>query len=70
MLKVIAHCHLNGVVYCDVKPENFLYKHADHSGPLKAIDFGLSRHFTPLGRALRKPRGTAYYVAPEVMKFE
>jgi serine/threonine protein kinase len=48
-LQVIAHCHLNGIVYCDVKPENFLYLDKDHK-VLKAIDFGLSRHFTPLGR--------------------
>lgn len=52
-----------------MKPENFLYLNKDQK-ILKAIDFGLSRHFTPLGRALRKPRGTAYYVAPEVMRFE
>ena len=69
ILMVLAHCHLNGIVYCDVKPENFLYLDEEHK-VLKAIDFGLSRHFTPLGRALRKPRGTAYYVAPEVMRFE
>jgi len=67
--QVLAHCHNNGIVYCDVKPENFLYLNEDRK-VIKAIDFGLSRHFTPLGRALRKPRGTAYYVAPEVMRFE
>lgn len=69
ILSVLAHCHINGIVYCDVKPENFLYLDKKQK-VLKAIDFGLSRHFTPLGRALRKPRGTAYYVAPEVMRCE
>eukprot|EP00959_Pyramimonas_sp_CCMP1952_P350162 7336304-Pyramimonas_sp.AAC.1 len=64
VLQALAHCHLKGVVICDIKPDNFLFDKRGSEGVLKAIDFGLSRQFTP-GRPLRRAGGTAYFVAPE-----
>jgi calcium-dependent protein kinase len=65
ILAALAHCHLKGVVICDIKPDNFLFDKQGVDATLKAIDFGLSRRFTP-GRPLRRAGGTAYFVAPEV----
>jgi len=66
MLKVVAECHLNGVIHRDLKPENFLFIEED-SSTIKAIDFGLSEFFSP-GTKFTDVVGSAYYVAPEVLK--
>lgn len=67
MLKVAAECHLHGLVHRDMKPENFLFKSSKEGSPLKATDFGLSDFITP-GKQFRDIVGSAYYVAPEVLK--
>uniref|UniRef100_A0A9I9CS58 non-specific serine/threonine protein kinase n=1 Tax=Cucumis melo TaxID=3656 RepID=A0A9I9CS58_CUCME len=60
ILNVAAFCHLQGVVHRDLKPE-------DESSQLKAIDFGLSDFVKPDER-LNDIVGSAYYVAPEVLR--
>ncbi|KQK20122.1 hypothetical protein BRADI_1g52567v3 [Brachypodium distachyon] len=67
MLKVAAECHLHGLVHRDMKPENFLFKSSKEGSPLKATDFGLS-DFIRAGKQFRDIVGSAYYVAPEVLK--
>ncbi|KAL9393929.1 hypothetical protein Peur_013214 [Populus x canadensis] len=67
MLKVAAECHLHGLVHRDMKPENFLFKSTKGDSPLKATDFGLSDFIKP-GRKFQDIVGSAYYVAPEVLK--
>lgn len=67
ILNVAAFCHLQGVVHRDLKPENFLYTSKDESSQLKAIDFGLSDFVKPDER-LNDIVGSAYYVAPEVLR--
>ncbi|XP_078440698.1 calcium-dependent protein kinase 28 [Wolffia australiana] len=67
MLKVAAKCHLHGLVHRDMKPENFLFKSTMEDSPLKATDFGLSDFIKP-GRKFHDIVGSAYYVAPEVLK--
>ncbi|CAA6673489.1 unnamed protein product [Spirodela intermedia] len=77
MLKVAAKCHLHGLVHRDMKPENFLFKSTKEDSPLKATDFGLSDFIRPglpgktdpfLSQRFRDIVGSAYYVAPEVLK--
>ena len=65
MLRALAHCHLKGVVLCDVKPDNFLFDRKGHDAVLKAIDLGLSRRFTP-GQALRRAAGTVRHTPPSL----
>ncbi|XP_022741962.1 calcium-dependent protein kinase 28-like [Durio zibethinus] len=67
MLKVAAECHLRGLVHRDMKPENFLFKSTREDSPLKATDFGLSDFIKP-GKRFPDIVGSAYYVAPEVLK--
>ncbi|XP_073293654.1 calcium-dependent protein kinase 18-like [Primulina huaijiensis] len=67
MLKVAAECHLHGMVHRDMKPENFLFKSTKEDSPLKATDFGLSDFIRP-GKKFQDIVGSAYYVAPEVLK--
>ncbi|KAG6385885.1 hypothetical protein SASPL_154768 [Salvia splendens] len=67
MLKVAAECHLHGLVHRDLKPENFLFKSTNEDSSLKATDFGLSDFIKP-GKKFHDIVGSAYYVAPEVLK--
>ncbi|XP_019172026.1 PREDICTED: calcium-dependent protein kinase 18-like [Ipomoea nil] len=67
MVKVAAECHLHGMVHRDMKPENFLFKSTREDSSLKAVDFGLSDFIRP-GKKFQDIVGSAYYVAPEVLK--
>ncbi|KAJ9564399.1 hypothetical protein OSB04_000365 [Centaurea solstitialis] len=67
MLRVAAQCHLHGLVHRDMKPENFLFKSPNVDSHLKATDFGLSDYIRP-GKKFTDIVGSAYYVAPEVLK--
>ncbi|KAG2680999.1 hypothetical protein I3760_11G124400 [Carya illinoinensis] len=67
IMTVLHNCHSMGVMHRDLKPENFLFLNKDEDSPLKAIDFGLSVFFKP-GDVFRDFVGSAYYVAPEVLR--
>ncbi|WP_240440884.1 protein kinase domain-containing protein, partial [Pseudomonas aeruginosa] len=42
VLRTAAQCHSRGIVFRDIKPDNFLFKTNDENAPLKATDFGLA----------------------------
>lgn len=65
--QVVAQCHALGVMHRDLKPENFLLSDKTENAKLKATDFGLSMFFKP-NQVFREVVGSAYYVAPEVLK--
>lgn len=67
MVSVVHTCHSMGVMHRDLKPENFLFLSRDDASPLKATDFGLSVFFKP-GDVFKDLVGSAYYVAPEVLR--
>ncbi|PKA61492.1 Calcium-dependent protein kinase 3 [Apostasia shenzhenica] len=67
IVTVIHNCHSLGVMHRDLKPENFMFLSKDEDSPLKAIDFGLSVFFKP-GDIFNDLVGSAYYVAPEVLR--
>ncbi|KAI9185269.1 hypothetical protein LWI28_005767 [Acer negundo] len=63
LLTAIAHCHRNGVVHRDVKPENVFL---DSRNRVKLGDFG-SADWSGEERSTSGIVGTPYYVAPEVV---
>ncbi|CAL9040804.1 calcium-dependent protein kinase 15-like [Musa acuminata AAA Group] len=67
IVNVVHACHSMGVMHRDLKPENFLFLNKRESSPLKATDFGLSVFFKP-GEIFKDLVGSAYYVAPEVLR--
>ncbi|KAK6131322.1 hypothetical protein DH2020_034925 [Rehmannia glutinosa] len=67
IVNVVHVCHFMGVMHRDLKPENFLMVSRDDSSPLKATDFGLSV-FIETGKVYKDIVGSAYYVAPEVLR--
>ncbi|PKA60140.1 Calcium-dependent protein kinase 33 [Apostasia shenzhenica] len=67
IVHVVHACHFMGVMHRDLKPENFLFVSKEEDSDLKAIDFGLSV-FIEEGKTYRDIVGSAYYVAPEVLR--
>ncbi|KAH9620078.1 hypothetical protein KSS87_005316 [Heliosperma pusillum] len=67
IVNVVHVCHFMGVMHRDLKPENFLLSTKDENATLKATDFGLSV-FIEGGKVYRDIVGSAYYVAPEVLR--
>lgn len=67
IVNVVHICHFMGVLHRDLKPENFLLSSKDERAMLKATDFGLSV-FIEEGKVYRDIVGSAYYVAPEVLR--
>ncbi|KAI3673807.1 hypothetical protein L6452_39937 [Arctium lappa] len=67
IVNVVHVCHFMGVLHRDLKPENFLLSDTSEEAVLKATDFGLSV-FIQEGKSYRDIVGSAYYVAPEVLK--
>jgi calcium-dependent protein kinase len=66
ILRFIAQCHGKGLVYRDVKPDNFIFVRNDCRSPLKATDFGLSIKHRSGESPLTSRSGTPAYMAPEV----
>jgi calcium-dependent protein kinase len=67
IVQIVHTCHSLGVIHRDLKPENFLLLSKDERAPLKATDFGLSVFFKQ-GEVFKDIVGSAYYIAPEVLK--
>lgn len=66
--RAVSHVHKQGVVHCDIKPENFLLVSSDR---LKLCDFGLAQFFGSSTSRLQIPQlpfggGTPQYMAPEL----
>ena len=69
MVSAVMHCHNSDIVHRDLKPENMLLEDDTENAQIKLIDFGTSR-FIPNDKKLRKPIGTCFYMAPEVLTAE
>eukprot|EP01083_Nonionella_stella_P098330 276474_1 len=68
LLSALRYMHDdNGIVHCDLKPDNILFLTKDENSPLKVIDFGMSK-VLPRLQYLTNLCGTPYYTAPEIIK--
>ncbi|CAL5223476.1 g5999 [Coccomyxa viridis] len=74
ILEVIRHCHSEGVLNRDMKPENLLLKHKHTCqgarctmGNLRCVDFG-SAAVLENGKLLSEMVGSSFYIAPEVLR--
>ncbi|XAR60297.1 Non-specific serine/threonine protein kinase [Bertholletia excelsa] len=67
IVQIVHTCHSMGVIHRDLKPENLLLLNKNEDSPLKVNDFGLSV-FYKQGEQFQDLVGSAYYVAPEVLK--
>ena len=65
-LNAVAYCHSMKVAHRDLKPENILLDKQNQES-IKIIDFGTSQIFQE-GQKMHQTYGTAYYIAPEVLK--
>jgi calcium-dependent protein kinase len=72
ILSAVNYCHDLKTVHRDLKPENLLIESLstsieDKDLIVKVIDFGTSIEVGP-NEKLKARLGTAYYIAPEVLK--
>jgi len=67
VLSAVSYCHSNNIVHRDLKPENLLLDKEAPDATVKIIDFGTST-ITDSKMQLTQKYGTAYYIAPEVLK--
>jgi len=67
LLSAINYCHSKKIVHWDLKPENMLLEQDKDLEKIKIVDFGTSLVYDQ-GKKLEEKLGTAYYIAPEVIK--
>lgn len=67
IVRAVVYCHSMGIVHRDLKPENILID-AEQDGIVKLIDFGTSAVYSRGSETLKGVFGTAYYIAPEVVR--
>jgi len=67
ILRFVSQCHAKGIIYRDIKPDNFLFVTNDEDSQLKAIDFGLSIRHWPSEPKLNSRSGTPAYMSPELV---
>lgn len=65
---VLYYLHQSSYIYYDLKSENILVKQINNTPVIKFIDFGLTAEV--VGDTDISARGTAEYIAPEILKKE
>ena len=65
----MLHCHANGFIHHDLKPDNILVKRNSNGviTSVKVADFGLSRSIQDKLTSIKDACGTPEYSAPEML---
>lgn len=63
---VLFYLHQSNYIYYDLKPENILVDFNAQVPEIKFIDFGFAEHLPDTQNY--QPKGTAQYIAPEILK--
>ena len=63
VLRALIHTHKNGIIHCDVKPQNVMLL---PNGNIKLTDFGIARFIdSEENKESDTAVGTVYYISPE-----
>lgn len=65
LFKSVAFLHSNKVMHRDIKSSNVMFT---CEGEVKLIDFGLATHFPEDGQLLKGMIGSAFWIAPEMIR--
>ena len=68
-MSAICYSHQNGIIHRDLKPENILMDNKSDDLTIKIIDWGCAQTIKA-SKQSKQADGTAYYIAPEVLKGE
>ena len=73
LLIIVRYLHSRKIVHRDIKPENIMFETQEQKSiNIKLVDFGLAAQLQKDEKGeyqkLRKTHGTAYYIAPEILK--
>ncbi len=66
VLQALDSIHAQGLIHCDLKPQNILVRETDDRCETKLLDFGFAEQVSLADGT--EPRGTLGYIAPEVFK--
>ena len=69
LMSAICYSHQNNIVHRDLKPENILMDSDASDLTIKIIDWGCAQTIKTTKQS-KQADGTAYYIAPEVLKGE
>jgi len=69
LMSAICYSHQNKIVHRDLKPENILLDNNSDDLTIKIIDWGCAQTIKTT-KHKKQADGTAYYIAPEVLKGE
>ena len=69
LMSAICYSHQNNIVHRDLKPENILMDNDSDDLTIKIIDWGCAQTIKS-AKESKQADGTAYYIAPEVLKGE
>lgn len=65
VLSALDHAHSQGIVHCDIKPENILLHLTSQGWQARVSDFGIARLKQELGASHTGSTGSPAYMAPE-----